>query len=235
MTLTFPSASSAFRLADDERDIPWWVGPPVWTRLGDIVGAFDPRGELCGLDCYDGTDLNIMISGDNPQTPVTDGFLPGELMTIQIFRPDSNMTYTLNNLEFVQGTGNYIEGDTATIYNFEFTQNVTDLPETESAATPNKFVLHQNYPNPFNPNTEIQYHLPTNSRVTLSIHNMLGQEVIRLVDRNQAVGYRTVQWDGRNADGRLAASGLYFYRVEVQPEDAGLRMLVDFRKMILMK
>ena len=49
--------------------------------------------------------------------------------------------------------------------------------------------------------------------VTLKIYNLLGQEVRTLVDEVQEPGYYAVTWDGKESDGRQAASGIYFYRL----------------------
>jgi len=95
-------------------------------------------------------------------------------------------------------------------------------------ALPEEFSVSQNYPNPFNPYTQINYSLPTDCRVTLSIYNILGQKVRVLVDEYQSAGYKTVNWDGKDGEGRGLATGIYFYRIQ-----AG-----DFtrtNKMVLMK
>jgi hypothetical protein len=84
----------------------------------------------------------------------------------------------------------------------------------ESGEIPESFSLSQNYPNPFNPTTRIQYGLPTPGHVKLTIHNVLGQEVARLVDGNQDAGFHKVQWDGKNDRGGAVASGVYFYRLQ---------------------
>jgi hypothetical protein len=78
--------------------------------------------------------------------------------------------------------------------------------------TPAEFALGQNFPNPFNPTTIIRYELPTQSRVTLKIYDVLGQEVKTLVEEVQGVGYESVEW---NASG--VASGVYFYRILAVP------------------
>jgi len=71
----------------------------------------------------------------------------------------------------------------------------------------------QNRPNPFNPSTEISYDLPRRTHVRLIVYNILGQEVIRLVDGVQTVGRYRVAWDGIDGKGRNVSSGLYLYRI----------------------
>ncbi|MBN1543333.1 T9SS type A sorting domain-containing protein [candidate division KSB1 bacterium] len=76
---------------------------------------------------------------------------------------------------------------------------------------PDTFVLEQNYPNPFNPETTIGYGLPEESRVTLDIHNLRGERVIRLVDDVQPAGIHAAVWSARSFEGTRLASGVYFY------------------------
>jgi PKD repeat protein len=83
--------------------------------------------------------------------------------------------------------------------------------EVESG--PDRFSLAQNYPNPFNPTTYIQFNLPTESHVTLTIHNILGQTVATLLDEAQDAGYRQVVWHGKSDAGESLPSGIYFYRL----------------------
>ncbi|HKK21559.1 MAG TPA: FlgD immunoglobulin-like domain containing protein, partial [candidate division Zixibacteria bacterium] len=81
--------------------------------------------------------------------------------------------------------------------------------ESAGALLPREYKLSQNYPNPFNPTTTIEYDLPKDSRVLLTVTNILGQTVSTLVDRNQPAGRYRVEWDGKDADGREAATGIY--------------------------
>jgi hypothetical protein len=95
-------------------------------------------------------------------------------------------------------------------------------------AAPEKFELFQNYPNPFNPTTTISYQLPRDSRVSLKIFNLLGQEVASLVDENRLAGYHEERWDARGL-----ASGMYIYELSVANETSDQR--VARRRMILLK
>lgn len=85
------------------------------------------------------------------------------------------------------------------------------------------YSLEQNYPNPFNPVTTISYQLARRGRVQLTIHNLLGQRVATLVDAMQEGGSYQMNWDASRF-----ASGLYYYRIEVNG-------FIRTRKMVLVK
>lgn len=73
--------------------------------------------------------------------------------------------------------------------------------------------LAQNYPNPFNPTTIIHYQLPKAGFTTLTITNMLGQEIKHLVRENLKAGKYQAIWDSTNDNGLPIAAGVYFYRI----------------------
>jgi glycosidase len=97
---------------------------------------------------------------------------------------------------------------------------------------PAAFALHQNFPNPFNPTTMIAYDLPHAARVTLTVHDLLGREVSRLVDAEMAAGSHMVTWNGRTGTGVPAASGVYFCRMLINGAMTGSTLT---RKLVLMK
>ncbi|MCP4570381.1 MAG: T9SS type A sorting domain-containing protein [FCB group bacterium] len=90
----------------------------------------------------------------------------------------------------------------------------TYLDNDADLTLPLTFELYQNYPNPFNPRTHIRFTLPTEGRVILAVYNVLGQVVATLIDEDRQPGDYTAIWNGRDTEGRAAASGIYFYRVQ---------------------
>ena len=82
-----------------------------------------------------------------------------------------------------------------------------------NAGAPLSFGLNPAAPNPFNPATSIAYDVPKQAHITLTVYNLLGQEITRLVDGAQSPGRYQVAWNGRNARGQSVASGVYLYRI----------------------
>ena len=79
---------------------------------------------------------------------------------------------------------------------------------------PTEYSLDQNYPNPFNLSTQIQFGVPQRANVKIVIYNLLGQR-IRTFDLGERVpGRYTITWDGKNQNGGVVSTGVYFYRFE---------------------
>ena len=92
---------------------------------------------------------------------------------------------------------------------------------------PDVFALNQNYPNPFNPSTQISFDVPSGSEfVTLTIYNLLGQNVKTLVNKVLSPGQYTFEWDAIDAMGFPAASGIYFYELRSESFIARKKMLL---------
>jgi hypothetical protein len=96
-------------------------------------------------------------------------------------------------------------------------------------AGPTVYSLEQNYPNPFNPRTVIRYQLPEDSKITLTVYDIVGREVIRLIDGVEQAGYLDTQFDARRS-----ASGVYFCRM-VASSVAGGRTYIKTIKMMVLK
>jgi len=109
---------------------------------------------------------------------------------------------------------------------FDGTAHYSDIVEVEFM--PVEFSLGQNYPNPFNPSTQIKFALPVASKVKLTLYNMLGQEVMTLVNEKMNLGLHEVKLNAS----RLS-SGVYIYAIEAKGEDG--RNFNETRKMMLLK
>ena len=93
---------------------------------------------------------------------------------------------------------------------------------------PAVFALEQNYPNPFNPSTTINFKLAVDSKISLKVFDILGQEVATLVSGNFDAGSHTATFNAANVN-----SGVYMYRLEATGTDGS--NFVDVKKMILTK
>lgn len=91
---------------------------------------------------------------------------------------------------------------------------------------PMKFDLSQNYPNPFNPSTKIDFELPTDGKVTLSVYDMSGKQVSELINGFKTAGYYSVQFNASNL-----SSGIYYYKIQY----AGDKSFTKVMKMALVK
>ncbi|HJY63916.1 MAG TPA: T9SS type A sorting domain-containing protein, partial [Ignavibacteria bacterium] len=103
--------------------------------------------------------------------------------------------------------------------NLAFTEEENEVINNE----PYKFSLAQNYPNPFNPSTMIEYSIASNEKVELKVYDLLGREVITLVNEVQVPGSYNVMFNSHNL-----SSGIYFYRLS-----AG--SFTEVKKMIFVK
>jgi len=107
--------------------------------------------------------------------------------------------------------------------------NLTSIGENQTAILlPAEYRLNQNYPNPFNPSTTIEFQIPQNSYVYLTIYNLQGQKIQTLINDELKAGYYSEVWNGLNASGIPASSGIYLYQIKTDH-------FQSVRKMILVR
>jgi len=99
----------------------------------------------------------------------------------------------------------------------------------DNYTTVNSFELGQNYPNPFNPSTTIRYALPFESKVAITVYNLLGQEVATLVNDVKSSGYHEVVFNASSL-----SSGVYLYRINAV-SSTGSKEFSSTKKLILLK
>ncbi len=118
---------------------------------------------------------------------------------------------------------------------FDSTAVIPPVPlgSVDNGYVPTSFSLHQNYPNPFNPTTTIEFDLPEQAFVTLTIYNVLGQQVATLLDHEQMdEGNQMAQFDAGDF-----ASGIYFYRLVAEGfnDNGRTQQYHSVKKMMLIK
>jgi hypothetical protein len=127
----------------------------------------------------------------------------GENLTFRLFDPKSEVQMEMTDrTTFVQNT---LLGSVEEPFNL----HVLATSNEAGLDLPKKFELMQNYPNPFNGSTVIQYALPVRSNVTITVYNILGQPVAKLVDGNIQAGYHRVSLNSASL-----ASGMYVYELK---------------------
>ena len=174
--------STGFNYIRDIRGLDDFNG--IWNvRLNDLGDEFMISSDQIGLLPE---EIHFGVVNIN-ERKVTLNFLNQEVRVSNNF----NSAY---DIKIIAGDKEYVESMSQDI--------LSNIPED--------FALGQNYPNPFNPVTNMDYTLPQRSRVTISIYNVLGQEIKNLVDREQDYGFHSISWDGTDMNGREVSSGVYF-------------------------
>lgn len=139
--------------------------------------------------------------------------------------PDTNYTATTtllpNKIYYwrVSAQNTYGSGNWSGSFGFK-TTTVTDIADEENAY---EFRLNQNYPNPFNPTTIISWSSPESAHSTLKIFDLLGNEIVTLLDEFNTAGYYKI-----NFDASQLASGIYFYKLQTGRH-------IEIKKLVLAK
>ncbi|OGU36067.1 MAG: hypothetical protein A2058_04990 [Ignavibacteria bacterium GWA2_36_19] len=159
---------------------------------------------------YDGNDYEIYINGELDAFSSFSGLIlttPIDLMIGQVL--PGNIQYNFKGVL-----------DDIRIYNYALSYSsiqslydfMTDIEDEQELEPPKNFGLSQNFPNPFNNQTNIEFHLSSQSSIKIEIFNILGQKVKTLVEEDKSPGYYTVQWNGKNDLGDKVNSGIYFIK-----------------------
>ncbi len=148
-----------------------------------------------------------------------------------------------SEVSFVNGSGtttsqkdySYIDKNLSSgKYNYRLKQidyngqyNYFNLNNEINIGLPVKFDLSQNYPNPFNPSTKISFDIPADGKVSITLYDISGKEVSKLVNEYKTAGYYTVNFNGSEL-----SSGTYFYRIVAEGNGQNFTAT---KKMMLLK
>jgi hypothetical protein len=172
------------------------------------VNLTTPSGSSCNVDFWmDGTSvLNTSVPADLTQNvgPVT-----------------FDLTTGLHSLRVNCDVEGWVINSVTT--------NIIVVDVEDNETLPKDFSLSQNYPNPFNPETMINYRLPMTSSVTLKIYDILGKEIVTLVNEQKSAGSYSIKWNGKNSTSQYVGSGIYLYQLKT---DKGI---VSSKKMLMLK
>ena len=149
------------------------------------------------IDSLQTGGVNKMFAGSN-----VDGDKYGEVILAYQGVSDSVMV-----------AGAYSKSHRTFIRVLEWTGESTALSVKDIVLiTPEDYKLNQNYPNPFNPTTSIEYTLPIANQISITIYNIMGQEVANVLPlQDKPAGTHRVTWNGLDRQGNKVASGTYFY------------------------
>jgi hypothetical protein len=159
--------------------------------------------------------FEVQRSTNNQFTTI--GFVDGSGTTTE------NQTYSYVDASLEPGTYTYRLNQ----IDYDGTSEYSESIEVEVIA-PDVFALEQNYPNPFNPSTKIKFSLAADSKVTLTVFDVLGQEVANLISGNLAAGSHEINFNASNVN-----SGVYFYRIDATTVDG--TNFTSVKKMTLTK
>ena len=210
-------------------------------ELGNI--NFDLiNGQIFGFNGHMGNMVMGQVTSDNntnmENTIVSVKDYNGNVVSEQTIGSDQNFTLTgLNQNEPYVLSANHSEygiveksftvSNMIEVESIEFSLSEMSSEE-DLTQLPKQFSVSQNYPNPFNPTTTLEYTLPENMAVQITIFDNLGRVVKNLFNGNQGSGYKKVVWDATDNHGQPVSAGVYMYSI-VAGENR------QTKKMILLK
>lgn len=221
-TINFTTSNSAgnSNLVWGTRELYTISSPTAWVLGSWLNEDTSPLPvELNSFVAQTYSDTNVKLNWET-QTEVNNY---GFEVERKVHTSTSLSVTTWEKVGFVNGNGNsnspkeysFVDsnptGGSKYLYRLKQVDNdgqfeYSDAVEVE--IVPKEFTLYQNYPNPFNPVTRIRYQLPQESKVVIKIYNILGAEVLELLNVKKEAGIYEVEFKAQNLP-----SGTYIYRI----------------------
>ena len=99
------------------------------------------------------------------------------------------------------------------VYHYAADYSSTTDEESDKGMLADGYSLKQNYPNPFNPSTKIEFYVPVNELVNLTVFDLEGKIVKTIINQDLRAGQHVVNWDGTNDKGVKVSTGMYLYQL----------------------
>jgi len=169
------------------------------------------RAELRDLETAIKINPNLIDQGENLGTQISYAYTDNEAYS------NMNYYYWLESVA-LDGVSEYFGPLSVTIGD----PALVPLPPVIPLATK----LMNAFPNPFNPNTNVRYSLKEAGKVRIDIYNVKGQLVRSFNAEHNSPGYYQISWDGKDTNGRSAASGIYMYRMTSGKYSSSKKMIL---------
>jgi hypothetical protein len=245
VTLSYGDMVAVRKFADSQQNEFTWfryITIPGYQREEPEHFTFkeepDYRPVFVEVDpLHDYRELAVMVDGDCYGAAVVDGetvMVPAYIDSvpdgaqIQIVGWDGSKSksdplelqiYNSNTEEFYPGTSITKEDRDFYYVKLGESDDCTDVPAPLSLEV-------SNYPNPFNPSTTITYTVPNDGNVKINVYNIKGQLVADLVNERKDQGSHSVIWDGKDNNGNLVSSGIYYAKLATGGKIATAKMLM---------
>ena len=170
---------------------------------------YDESGRLIGSTSFTGDNVALTVWGDDLTTDAKEGLAIGEEVTFKLWNSDMNTESTLVVTKWDEGSNVY------TIDGISIASNIMLSGETSADA----YKLYQNVPNPFNGTTSINFYVPENVEVEISVYNMLGEHVADVTNDIFNAGKHEVVFDASSL-----GQGTYFVRMTTEGFTASKNM-----------
>lgn len=243
--LTLPAGENTLRIAHSWADNLQVLGVDILDAgSGDVVvelRAPEAVAEGATPSCGEGVDfcsqgfqhvamgpggslsMNVDLPGDGTylvrlftnRTGSADILVDGETVVSGATIDESGQLLS-SNFSAQQGTRNITIANVSGEFDVDWVQVLSIIAtSTDRHMLPEGYALKQNYPNPFSRRTIIEYEMGQTGHALVQVFDLLGRRVATLVNADMPSGVHQIEWDGRTDNGAVAASGVYFYRMQV--------------------
>ena len=199
-------------------------------------GFSDTNGEVAttapDTNIVPGGFIVLWFTGDTTGFPEIDSKLSADGETIYITDADGNpmISYDFGPQTDDVSYGRNPDGSETWEYFSNPTPGTSNIEslQLQNEIIPGSFTVFPAYPNPFNPVTTLNYEIPSDGFVDVTVFDMMGRVIKNLVRSKQSYGYKSIKWNATNNQNQPVPSGVYVYKIE-------FGKFVVTRKMILLK